>query len=436
MRVSMIGAGYVGLVASACFADFGYRVTCIDKDARRIAALNGGELPIYEPGLHDMIAANLREGRLAFTGDSASIAESDVVFLTVGTPSRGGDGQADLSYIFEAVGTIAPLLSETAVVATKSTVPVGTGDEIARRLREARPATAIAVVSNPEFMREGAAVYDFKHPDRILVGSDDTRAQAVLTEVYRPFYLDATPIVHVSRRTAELIKYAANAFLATKIGFINEIADLCECVGADVQDVAHGLGLDHRIGGQFLHPGPGFGGSCLPKDALALIKAGRDHGRQLRIIEAVAAGNDARKRAMAEKVVAALDGSVRGKTVAVLGLSFKPNTDDTRESPAIPLIQALQELGAEVRAYDPAGMEQMKVLLPSLVYCGSAYAAAEGADALVIATEWEQFRALDLDRLKTIMARPVVVDLRNIYRVEEMRRAGFRYVAVGRDGVA
>jgi len=333
------------------------------------------------------------------------------------------------------VSTIAPLLSDNAVVATKSTVPVGTGDEIAHRLRQARPNAAIAVVSNPEFMREGAAVYDFKHPDRILVGSDDARAQAVLTEVYRPFYLDAAPLVHVSRRTAELIKYAANAFLATKIGFINEIADLCECVGADVQDVAHGLGLDHRIGGQFLHPGPGFGGSCLPKDALALIKAGRDHGRQLRIIAAVAAANDARKRAMAEKVVAALDGSVRGKTVAVLGLSFKPNTDDTRESPAIPLIQALQELGAEVRAYDPAGMEQMKVLLPSLTYCGSAYTAAEGADALVIATEWEQFRALDLDRLKTIMARPVVVDLRNIYRVEEMRRAGFRYVAVGRDGV-
>jgi UDPglucose 6-dehydrogenase len=436
MRVSMIGAGYVGLVSSACFADFGHHVTCIDKDARRIAALNNDELPIYEPGLADMVAANLRQGRLEFTDVTARIGEADVVFLAVGTPSRRGDGHADLSYIFAAVREIAPLLAGAAIVVTKSTVPVGTGDEIARVLRELRPDTEIAVASNPEFMREGAAVYDFKHPDRILIGSDDLRARTVLAEIYRPLYLNAAPILYVSRRTAELIKYAANAFLAAKISLINEIADLCECVGADVQDVARGIGLDNRIGSKFLHPGPGFGGSCLPKDALALIKTAHEHGAQLRIVETIAAVNEARKRAMADKVVAALDGSVRGKTVAVLGLAFKPNTDDTRDSPAIPLIEALQELGADVRAYDPAGMEQLKVRLPTVTYCGGAYAAAEAAEALVIATEWEQFRALDLARLKSIMARPVIVDLRNIYRVEEMRRAGFRYVAVGRAGVA
>ncbi len=436
MRVSMIGAGYVGLVSSACFADFGHHVTCIDKNAHRIAALDNGELPIYEPGLADMVAANLRQGRLAFTGDTARIGEAEVVFLAVGTPSRRGDGHADLSYIFAAVHDIAPLLSTTAIVVTKSTVPVGTGDEIARMLREERPDAEIAVASNPEFMREGAAVYDFKHPDRILIGSDDLRARSVLAEIYRPLYLNAAPILYVSRRTAELIKYAANAFLAAKISLINEIADLCECVGADVQDVARGIGLDNRIGGKFLHPGPGFGGSCLPKDALALIKTAHEHGAQLRIVETVAAVNEERKRAMAGKVVAALDGVVRGKTVAVLGLAFKPNTDDTRDSPAIPLIAALQELGATVRAYDPAGMEHLKAQLPTVIYCGGAYAAAEAAEALVIATEWEQFRALDLARLKSIMARPVIVDLRNIYRVEEMRRAGFRYVAIGRAGVA
>ncbi len=436
MRVSMIGVGYVGLVSGACFADFGHHVTCIDKDRRRIAALNNGELPIYEPGLADMVAANLRQGRLEFTSDSARIGEADVVFLAVGTPSRRGDGHADLSYIFAAVREIAPLLCATAVLVTKSTVPIGTGDEIVRMLREARPDAEIAVASNPEFMREGAAVYDFKHPDRILIGSDDLRARTVLAEIYRPLYLNAAPILYVGRRTAELIKYAANAFLAAKIGLINEIADLCECVGADVQDVARGIGLDNRIGGKFLHPGPGFGGSCLPKDARALIKTAHEHGAQLRIIETVAAVNEERKRAMAGKVVAALDGSVRGKTVAVLGLAFKPNTDDTRDSPAIPLIEALQELGAAVRAYDPAGMEQLKAQLPTVTFCGGAYAAAERAEALVIATEWEQFRALDLARLKNIMARPVIVDLRNVYRVEEMRRAGFRYVAIGRAGVA
>ncbi len=436
MRVSMIGAGYVGLVSSACFADFGHHVTCIDKDARRIAALNNGELPIYEPGLTDMVAADLRQGRLEFTADAARVGEADVVFLAVGTPSRRGDGHADLSHIFAAVREIAPLLSATAIVVTKSTVPVGTGDEIARMLREERPDAEIAVASNPEFMREGAAVYDFKHPDRILIGSDDLRARTILAEIYRPLYLNAAPMLYVSRRTAELIKYAANAFLAAKISLINEIADLCECVGADVQDVARGIGLDNRIGGKFLHPGPGFGGSCLPKDALALIKTAHEHGTRLRIVETIAAVNEERKRAMARKVVAALDGSVRGKTVAVLGLAFKPNTDDTRDSPAIPLIKELQDLGADVRAYDPAGMEQAKSQLPEVTYCGGAYAAAEGAEALVIATEWEPFRALDLARLKSVMARPVIVDLRNIYRVEEMCRAGFRYVAVGRAGVA
>ena len=435
MRVSMIGAGYVGLVSGACFADFGHRVTCIDKDMRRIAALKNGDIPIFEPGLAEIVDANMSGGRLEFAADSLSVAEAEAVFIAVGTPSRRGDGYADLSFVYGAVREIAPLLSDSAVVVTKSTVPVGTGDEIERILRDMRPGSNLQVVSNPEFLREGAAIQDFKHPDRIVVGSDDERARAVLAEVYRPLYLNAAPILYVSRRTAELIKYASNAFLATKITFINEIADLCEQVGADVQDVARGMGLDNRIGSKFLHPGPGFGGSCFPKDAAALLKTAQDNGVPLRIVEAVSAVNDQRKRAMARKVVAALGGSARGKTVAVLGLAFKPNTDDTRDSPAIPLITALQDLGAAVRAYDPAGMEQAKPVLPAVDYCTSAYAAAEGAAALVIATEWEQFRALDLGRLKSIMAQPVIVDLRNIYRADEMRRAEFRYVAVGRAGV-
>jgi UDPglucose 6-dehydrogenase len=432
MRVSMIGAGYVGLVSGACFADFGHHVTCIEKDARRIAALKGGEIPIFEPGLAELVEANVRERRLEFAAEPSAAAEADAVFIAVGTPSRRGDGYADLSFVYEAVREIAPLLTPTAVLVTKSTVPVGTGDEIERILRERRPDADVQVVSNPEFLREGAAIQDFKHPDRIVVGSDDSRARAVLAEIYRPLYLNAAPILYVGRRTAELIKYAANAFLATKITFINEIADLCEQVGADVQEVARGMGLDNRIGGKFLHPGPGFGGSCFPKDATALLKTAQDHGVPLRIVEIVSAVNDHRKRAMARKVVAALDGSVRGKTIAVLGLAFKPNTDDTRDSPAIPLITALQDLGARVCAYDPAGMEQAKLALPAVHYCNSAYAAAEGADALVIATEWEQFRALDLARLKAVMARPLVVDLRNIYHAEEMQRADFRYIAVGR----
>ena len=435
MRVTMIGAGYVGLVSGACFADFGHHVTCIDKDAPKVAALNRGEIPIFEPGLADLVEANVRQERLRFAVDTASVATAEAVFIAVGTPSRRGDGHADLSFVYDAVREIAPLLSAAAVVITKSTVPVGTGDEIERILRGARPDADIQVVSNPEFLREGAAIQDFKHPDRIVVGTADMRARAVVAELYRPLYLNASPIFYVNRRTAELIKYAANAFLATKITFINEVADLCEQVGADVNEVARGMGLDNRIGGKFLHAGPGFGGSCFPKDTTALLKTAQDHGVALRIVEAVASVNDQRKRAMARKVVAALDGSVRGKTIAVLGLTFKPNTDDTRDSPAIPLITALQDQGATVRAYDPAGMEQAKPQLKGVQYCDGAYVAAEGAHAIVIATEWEQFRALDLDRLKTVMAQPVIVDLRNIYRTDEMKRAKFKYVAVGRAGV-
>ena len=435
MRVAMIGAGYVGLVSGACFADFGHQVTCIDKDAARIAALKRGEIPIFEPGLAELVESNVRQGRLEFAAEASRIGEAEAIFIAVGTPSRRGDGHADLSFVYQAVREIAPLIKSTAIVITKSTVPVGTGDEIENILREKRRDADIEVASNPEFLREGAAIQDFKHPDRIVVGSDDDRARKVLAEIYRPLYLNTPPIVFVSRRTAELIKYASNAFLATKITFINEIADLCEQVGADVQEVARGMGLDNRIGAKFLHAGPGFGGSCFPKDTSALIKTAHDHGVPLRLVETVSSVNEQRKRAMARKVVQALGGSVRGKTIAVLGLTFKPNTDDTRDSPAIPLITALHDLGAIVRGYDPAGMEQAKPLLSDVHYCRSAYSAAEGADAVVIATEWEQFRALDLTRLKGVMMQPVIVDLRNIYRADEMRRAAFRYVPIGRAGV-
>jgi UDPglucose 6-dehydrogenase len=435
MRVSMIGAGYVGLVSGTCFADFGHQVTCIDKDAMKIAALKRGEIPIFEPGLDELIKSNIEQGRLEFAADTARVAEAAAIFIAVGTPSRRGDGHADLSFVYQAVREIAPLIAATAVVITKSTVPVGTGDEIENILRELRPDADIQVVSNPEFLREGAAIRDFKHPDRIVVGTDDDRARRALAEIYRPLYLNAPPIIYVSRRTAELIKYASNAFLATKITFINEMADLCEQVGADVQEVARGMGLDNRIGSKFLHAGPGFGGSCFPKDTTALIKTAHDHGVPLRLVETVATVNDQRKRAMARKVVLALGGSVRGKTITVLGLTFKPNTDDTRDSPSIPLITALHDLGAIVRGYDPAGMAQAKPHLPDVHYCQTAYSAAEGAEALVIATEWEQFRALDLSRLKRVMARPLIVDLRNIYRDEEMRRAAFHYVPIGRAGV-
>src|SRR5215475_14250593 len=377
MRIAMIGTGYVGLVSGACFADFGHEVTCVDKDAGKIAALHKGEIPIFEPGLDVLVASNVKAGRLSFTTDlKAPVADADAVFIAVGTPSRRGDGHADLTYVYAAAREIASALSGFTVVVTKSTVPVGTGDEVERIIREVNPKADVAVVSNPEFLREGAAIQDFKHPDRIVVGSNDVRAREVLAEIYRPLYLNAPPIIYVTRRTAELIKYASNAFLATKITFINEMADLCEQVGADVQEVARGMGLDNRIGAKFLHAGPGFGGSCFPKDTSALIKTAHDHGVPLRLVETVSAVNEQRKRAMARKVVQALGGSVRGKTIAVLGLTFKPNTDDTRDSPAIPLITALHDLGAIVRGYDPAGMEQAKPLLPDVQYCHSAYTAA------------------------------------------------------------
>ncbi len=433
MRVAMIGTGYVGLVSGACFADFGHDVTCVDKDAGKIAALTRGEVPIYEPGLNDLVAANTRAGRLTFTNDlPAAVKAADAVFIAVGTPSRRGDGFADLSFVYDAARQIAAALDGFTVVITKSTVPVGTGDEVERIIRETHPKAEFAVVSNPEFLREGAAIQDFKHPDRIVVGSEDARAREMMTELYRPLYLNRSPILFTDRRTAELIKYAANAFLATKITFINEIADLAEKVGADVQEIARGIGLDNRIGSKFLHAGPGFGGSCFPKDTVALLKTGQDHEAPLRIVEAVVAVNDTRKRAMARKVAAALGGELRGKTIAVLGLTFKPNTDDMRESPSIPLITALQDMGAKVRAYDPTGTEQAKPLMANVAFCNDAYDCAEGASALVIVTEWEQFRALDFARLKKIMQRPVLVDLRNIYRPEEVARHGFAYEGIGR----
>jgi UDPglucose 6-dehydrogenase len=433
MRVAMIGSGYVGLVSGACFADFGHHVVCVDKDEAKIASLLRGVMPIYEPGLAELVARNVDQKRLSFSTDlKRAVADADVVFIAVGTPSRRGDGHADLSYVHAASREIAKALSHYTVIVTKSTVPVGTGDEVERIVREERPDAEFAVVSNPEFLREGAAIRDFKHPDRIVIGTDDARASAAMTEVYRPLYLNAPPIMVTGRRTAELIKYAANAFLATKITFINEIADLAEKVGADVQDVARGIGLDNRIGAKFLHAGPGYGGSCFPKDTLALIKTGQDFEAPLRIVEAVAAVNDNRKRAMARKVSAALGGNLRGRTVAVLGLTFKPNTDDMRDAPSIPLVTALQDMGAAVRAYDPVGMEQAKTVLANVAYANDAYACAEGADALVIVTEWEQFRALDFRRLKEIMARPVVVDLRNIYDAGELARQGFAYSGVGK----
>jgi UDPglucose 6-dehydrogenase len=436
MHVAMIGAGYVGLVSGACFADFGHHVTCVDKDAGKIASLARGEVPIFEPGLSDLVKSNLREGRLAFSTELApAVHGADAVFIAVGTPSRRGDGHADLSYVYAAAREIAAALAGFTLIITKSTVPVGTGDEVERIIAEERPDADFAVVANPEFLREGAAIRDFKLPDRIVVGTRDERARERMAELYRPLYLNAPPLLYTERRTAELIKYAANAFLAMKITFINEIADLCEKVDANVQEVARGIGLDNRIGTKFLHPGPGFGGSCFPKDTLALIKTGQDHAAPLRLVETVAAVNDQRKRAMARKVSAALGGEIRGKRIAVLGLTFKHNTDDMREAPSIALITALHDMGAKVRAYDPAGMEQAKAVLEDVTYCDNAYACAQGADALVIVTEWEQFRALDLARLKQAMARPIVVDLRNIYRPDDMARHGFTYLSVGRSAV-
>jgi UDPglucose 6-dehydrogenase len=429
----MIGTGYVGLVSGACFADFGHQVTCVDKDADKIASLRRGEIPIFEPGLDVLVAANVKAGRLDFTTDlAAPVAGAEAVFIAVGTPSRRGDGHADLSYVYAAAREIAAALVKFTVVVTKSTVPVGTGDEVERLIHEANPSADVVVASNPEFLREGAAIRDFKFPDRIVIGTSDERARKVLGDVYRPLSLNQAPLMFTARRTAELIKYAANAFLATKITFINEIADLAEKVGADVQEVARGIGLDNRIGSKFLHAGPGFGGSCFPKDTRALVKIALDHDVQLRIVEAVLGVNDNRKRAMARKVSNAAGGSLRGKTVAVLGLTFKPDTDDMREAPSIPLVTGLLDMGAKIRAHDPVGMEQARRELPDIEYCDDPYACVRGADAMVVVTEWVQYRTLDLERLKREMAQPVVVDLRNIYRPEEMAALGFTYESVGR----
>jgi UDPglucose 6-dehydrogenase len=433
MRVAMIGSGYVGLVSGACFADFGHVVTCVDKDASKIAALQRGEMPIFEPGLAELVADNVEAQRLAFTKDlRKAVSEADAVFIAVGTPSRRGDGHADLTYVYEAAREIAESLDGYTVLVTKSTVPVGTGDEVERIVRETRPDAEFALVSNPEFLREGAAIGDFKRPDRIVIGTEDSRARAVMTELYRPLFLNEPPMVVTSRRTAELIKYAGNAFLATKITFINEIADLCEKVGANVQEVARGIGLDNRIGAKFLHAGPGYGGSCFPKDTMALIKTARENAAAIRIVETVVAVNEERKRAMAHKVIAACGGQIRGKKIALLGLTFKPNTDDMREAPSLAIVSTLQEAGALIRAYDPEGMEQARAVLHKVDYCPDAYSCADGADALVIVTEWDAFRALDLERIKGLLREPLIVDLRNIYRPEEMRRRGFRYVSVGR----
>jgi UDPglucose 6-dehydrogenase len=433
MRVAMVGAGYVGLVSGACFADFGHHVVCVDKDPSKIASLRGGEIPIYEPGLDELVRKNTKEARLFFDiGLAEAVRTAEAVFIAVGTPSRRGDGHADLSYVYDAAREIAAALDGFTVIVTKSTVPVGTSDEVERIIREARSDADFAVVSNPEFLREGAAIYDFKHPDRIVVGTSDERAKKVMTEIYRPLYLNQAPMLYTARRNAELIKYAANAFLATKITFINEIADLCEKTGADVQEIARGMGLDNRIGPKFLHAGPGFGGSCFPKDVRALLKSAQDYGVPMRVLEAVATVNENRKRAMAGKVSAMFSGALRGKTVAVLGLTFKPNTDDMREAPSIALITALQDMGASIRAFDPAGMHQAATVLNGVIYCEDAYECVDGADAAVIATEWEQFRALDLERVRDLMSCPVVVDLRNVYRSEEMQRYGFAYAGVGK----
>ncbi|MFN7399760.1 MAG: UDP-glucose dehydrogenase family protein [Sandaracinobacter sp.] len=436
MRVAMIGSGYVGLVSGACFADFGHEVVCVDKDPGKIERLKQNVMPIYEPGLDVLVETNAKAGRLSFTTDLAEgMMGAQAVFIAVGTPSRRGDGHADLSYVYAAAEEMARNLEAFAVIVTKSTVPVGTGDEVERIIRAANSKADFAVASNPEFLREGAAIADFKRPDRIVIGVEDDRARAVLEELYRPLYLNQAPIMVTSRRTAELTKYAANAFLATKIGFINEMADLCERVGANVQDVARGIGLDNRIGGKFLNAGPGYGGSCFPKDTLALIKTAQDYDAPVRIVETVAQSNDNRKRAMGRKVIAAMGGDARGRKVGILGLTFKPNTDDMRDSPAIAIIQTLQDAGAQVAAYDPEGVEQAKLVLQNVDYVDSPYAALEGADAMVLVTEWDAFRALDLSRVKALLKQPVVVDLRNVYRPEEMARHGLSYSGIGRRGV-
>ncbi|WP_420607611.1 UDP-glucose dehydrogenase family protein [Novosphingopyxis sp.] len=433
MKVVMIGSGYVGLVSGACFADFGHEVVCVDKDLSKIDALKSNVMPIYEPGLESLVRGNAQRGVLSFTTDLAeAVSGADAVFIAVGTPSRRGDGHADLSYVYAAAEEIARAVDDRTVIVTKSTVPVGTGDEVERICREAAPGKTLAVVSNPEFLREGAAIDDFKRPDRIVVGSEEEWARDVMREVYRPLYLNESPILFTSRRSSELIKYAANAFLATKITFINEIADLCEKVGGNVQDVARGIGLDQRIGPKFLNAGPGYGGSCFPKDTLALMKTAQDHESPVRIVEAVVNANDLRKRAMGRKVIAALGGEARGKRVALLGLTFKPNTDDMRDAPSIAVVQALLDAGAEVAAYDPEGMAEAARLLPDVRMAAGPYEAAAGAHALVMMTEWDAFRALDLGRMADVMAGDALVDLRNVYNPEDVARAGLSYTSVGR----
>lgn len=433
MRVAMIGTGYVGLVSGTCFADFGHVVTCIDKDATKIDALNSGQIPIYEPGLQDLVAKNVAEERLYFTTDpTEAIRSADAVFIAVGTPTRRGDGHADLSYVYAAAEEIARLIEGFTVIVTKSTVPVGTGDEVEDIIRKTNPDAKFAVVSNPEFLREGAAINDFKRPDRVVVGTDSEEAADVMRELYRPLYLNETPIIVTKRRTSELIKYAANAFLAVKITFINEIADLCESVGANVQEVSRGIGLDNRIGSKFLHAGPGYGGSCFPKDTLALSKIAADAKSDLKIVDAVIDVNAERKKKMADKVIDFLDGDVNGKTIALLGLAFKPNTDDMREAPSLDIVKKLQSAGAKIRAYDPASMEEASHLMSDVMFCDGPYHALENADVVVIVTEWDQFRALDLDRVKTLVKAPKVVDLRNIYTPDYMLTRGFEYTSVGR----
>ncbi len=435
MRIAMIGSGYVGLVSGACFSDFGHVVTCVDLDEKKIAALHQGVMPIYEPGLKELVARNVREGRLSFSTDLAgSIADVEAVFIAVGTPSRHGDGHADLSYVYAAAADVALAAKGPLVIITKSTVPVGTGDEVERICRNKRPDLAIDIVSNPEFLREGAAIEDFKRPDRVVVGCQSARAREVMAAIYRPLSLNQMPLVYVDRRTSELIKYASNAFLAVKITFINEMADLCEKTGANVQDVARGMGLDGRIGGKFLHAGPGYGGSCFPKDTLALVKTGQDYEAPIRIVETVVAVNDQRKRAMGRKIIAACGGNVRGKTIAILGLAFKPNTDDMREAPALSIIATLQDAGATVRGYDPESIEQARPLLRGVEFAANAYDCVADADAVAILTEWDEFRALDLGRLKAALKAPILVDLRNIYPPEDARREGFQYTSVGRPG--
>ena len=437
MRIAMIGAGYVGLVSGSCFSEFGWDVVCIDNDAAKIARLEAGDVPIYEPGLDRLMAANVAAGRLAFSTDlAAAVTAADIVFIAVGTPSRRGDGYADLSYVFAAAREVAAALDGYTVVVTKSTVPVGTGREVARIIGEARTDAEFDVASNPEFLREGSAIEDFMRPDRIIIGTESDRANEVLAVLYRPLFLRDTPIVATTLESAELIKYAANSFLATKITFINEFADLCERVGADVHAVAKGIGLDGRIGQKFLHAGPGYGGSCFPKDTLAIVRTARDVGAPVSIVEQVVAVNERRKAAMADKVIAACDGTVDGKTIGILGLTFKPNTDDIRDSPSLTIVPRLVLAGAQVRVYDPVGMDEARQLLSDVYWCNDAYDVMKQADAVVIVTEWNAFRGLDLERMKQLLRQPLVVDLRNIYDLGEMARAGFEYVCVGRPQTA